>query len=111
LWDLIRDPQPAHLAELLWRIGLPLAALNLAVLAIPLSFVNPRAGRTNNLIFALLTYMIYSNLLSVSQAWVAQGKLRFEIGVWAVHVGMFVLLIVLFYRRQNPLAWGRVKWR
>jgi lipopolysaccharide export system permease protein len=96
---------------LLWRLGLPLAALNLAVLAIPLSFVNPRAGRTNNLIFALLTYMIYSNLLSVSQAWVAQGKLRFEIGVWAVHVGMFVLLIVLFYRRQNPLAWGRVKWR
>ena len=111
LWDLLRDPQPADLAELLWRLGLPLAALNLAVLAIPLSFVNPRAGRTNNLIFALLTYMIYSNLLSVSQAWVAQGKLRFEIGVWAVHVGMFLLLLVLFYRRQNPLAWGKVRWR
>ena len=110
-WELVRDPQPMNLAELLWRLGLPLAALNLAVLAIPLSFVNPRAGRTNNLIFALLTYMIYSNLLSVSQAWVAQGKLRFEIGVWAVHVGMFLLLIVLFYRRQNPLAWGKARWR
>ncbi|TRZ90577.1 MAG: LPS export ABC transporter permease LptF [Rhodocyclaceae bacterium] len=111
LWELVRDPQPVNLAELLWRLGLPLAALNLAVLAIPLSFVNPRAGRTNNLIFALLTYMIYSNLLSVSQAWVAQGKMRFEVGVWAVHVGMFLLLIVLFYRRQNPLAWGKVRWR
>jgi lipopolysaccharide export system permease protein len=111
LWDLLRDPQPVHLAELLWRLGLPLAALNLAVLAIPLSFVNPRAGRANNLIFALLTYMIYSNLLSVSQAWVAQGKLSFEIGVWAVHVAMFLLLIVLFFRRQNPLAWGKVRWR
>jgi lipopolysaccharide export system permease protein len=111
LWDLVRDQQPAHLAELLWRIGLPLAALNLAVLAIPLAFVNPRAGRANNLLFALLTYMIYSNLLSVSQAWVAQGKLRFEVGVWAVHVGMFLLLVVLFYRRQNPLAWGRLRWR
>jgi len=81
------------------------------VLAIPLAFVNPRAGRTNNLVFALLTYMTYSNLLSVSQAWVAQGKLRFEIGVWAVHVGMFLLLIILFYRRQNPLAWGKLRWR
>ena len=111
LLDLLRDPQPVHLAELLWRLGLPLAALNLAVLAIPLSFVNPRAGRTNNLVFALLVYMVYSNLLSVSQAWVAQGKLRFEIGVWAVHLGMFLLLLVLFYRRQNPLAWGRVRWR
>jgi lipopolysaccharide export system permease protein len=111
VWELVRDPRQSNLAELLWRLGLPLAALNLAVLAIPLSFVNPRAGRTNNLIFALLTYMAYSNLLSVSQAWVAQGKLRFEIGVWAVHVGMFILLIVLFYRRQNPLAWGKVRWR
>lgn len=111
VWDLVRDPQPGHLAELLWRIGLPLAALNLAVLAIPLAFVNPRAGRTNNLVFALLTYMIYSNLLSVSQAWVAQGKLGFWIGVWAVHVVMFVLLVVMFYRRQNPLAWGRLRWR
>ena len=111
LWDLLRDPRPTHLAELLWRLGLPLAALNLAVLAVPLSFVNPRAGRTNNLIFALLTYMIYNNLLSVSQAWVAQGKLRFEIGVWAVHVGMFLLLVALFYHRQNPLAWGRARWR
>lgn len=111
VWELMRDPQPVNLGELLWRIGLPLAALNLAVLAIPLSFVNPRAGRTNNLIFALLTYMIYSNLLSVSQAWVVQGRLGFGIGVWAVHVGMFVMLIVLFYRRQNPLAWGKLRWR
>lgn len=111
VWELIKDRQPANLAELLWRIGLPLAALNLAILAIPLAFVNPRAGRTNNLIFALLTYMIYSNLLSVSQAWVAQGRLAFEIGVWAVHVAMFLLLIVLFYRRQNPLAWGKLAWR
>ncbi|MBK7765273.1 MAG: LPS export ABC transporter permease LptF [Sulfuritalea sp.] len=111
LWDLLRDPRPVNLAEFLWRLGLPLAALNLAVLAIPLSFVNPRAGRTNNLVFALLAYMVYSNLLSVSQAWVAQGKLRFEIGVWAVHLGMFLLLLVLFYRRQNPLAWGKMRWR
>jgi lipopolysaccharide export system permease protein len=111
LWDLLRDPQPVHLAELLWRLGLPLAALNLAVLAIPLSFVNPRAGRTNNLIFALLTYMIYSNLLSVSQAWVAQGKLPFEIGVWAVHVGMFVLLIVLFLSPAESSCMGRTRWR
>jgi lipopolysaccharide export system permease protein len=110
VWELVRNPSPANLGELLWRLGIPLAALNLALLAIPLSFVNPRAGRTNNLIFALLTYMIYSNLISVSQAWVIQGKLRFEIGVWAVHVAMFVALLLLFSRRVFPLSWGRM-WR
>ena len=110
VWELVRKPTPANLGELLWRLGIPLAALNLALLAIPLSFVNPRAGRTNNLIFALLTYMIYSNLISISQAWVIQGKLRFEVGIWAVHVAMFVALLLLFSRRMFALSWGRL-WR
>lgn len=97
--ELLRDPNPGNLGELLWRVGVPLSALTLALLAIPLSFVNPRAGRTNNLIFALLTFMIYSNLLSVSQAWVAQGRIPFSIGVWAVHLLMGVALVGLFWKR------------
>lgn len=108
--ELVRDPTLPNLGELVWRFGIPLAALNLVLLAIPLSFVNPRAGRTNNLIFAILTYMIYSNLLSVSQAWVSQGKLPFVVGVVAVHVLMFVMLLVLFFRRLMLVSWGRV-WR
>lgn len=108
--ELIRQPTPVNLAELLWRIGIPLSALNLALLAIPLSFVNPRAGRANNLILALLTFMIYSNLVSVSQAWVAQGRLTFQIGVWAVHVLMFVGMVALFWRRLSITPWGR-RWR
>ena len=65
----------ANLAELSWRIGLPVSALILSLLAIPLSFVNPRAGRSMNLVLALLIYMIYSNLLSISQAWIAQSRI------------------------------------
>ena len=110
LWDLMKTPTLPNLGELLWRLGIPLAALNLALLAIPLSFVNPRAGRTNNLIFALLAYMIYSNLISVSQAWVSQGRVSFEIGVWLVHVVMFALLLLLFSRRLMVFSWGRL-WR
>jgi lipopolysaccharide export system permease protein len=98
---LLEEPHQGNLAELLWRIGLPLAALNLALLAIPLAFVNPRASRSTNLVFALLTYMVYSNLISVSQAWVSQGKVSFHIGWWAVHVAMLLLLLALFYRRMS----------
>ena len=105
---LVMDPTPANLGELLWRVGIPLAALNLSLLAIPLSFVNPRAGRTNNLIFAVLTYMVYSNLISISQAWVSQGRLGFEVGVWLVHVVMFVLLLLLFSRRLVVFSWARL---
>jgi lipopolysaccharide export system permease protein len=107
---LLKEPTPTNRGELLWRIGVPLSALMLALMAIPLSFVNPRAGRTNNLIFAILAFMIYSNLISLSQAWVARGKLPFEIGVWSVHVLMFLLLLLLFWRRLSLFSWGRL-WR
>lgn len=108
-WVLLQNRTNPNKGEILWRIGVPLAALTLALLAIPLSFVNPRAGRTNNLIMALLTYMIYNNLLSVSQAWVAQGKMRFEVGWWLVHVVMFTMLILLFFKRLSVFSWVRLR--
>jgi lipopolysaccharide export system permease protein len=96
---LLADPEPPNLAELSWRVGLPASALVLAVLAIPLSFVNPRAGRSMNLVLALLVYMVYSNLLSISQAWIAQSRISLATGLWGVHALMLALLLVMFYRR------------
>lgn len=98
---LLQNPSNINRAELLWRIGVPLSALILALLAIPMSFVNPRAGRSVNLLFALLTYLVYSNLLTVSQAQVAQGTLDFSIGWWLVHAVMFAAMVVLFLQRMT----------
>ena len=100
-WGLITHPTNLNLSELVWRVGIPVASLVLVLLAIPMSFVNPRAGRSANLLFALLTYMVYSNLLSVSQARVAQGRIDFSLGVWMVHAGMIVLLVFLFAQRMQ----------
>jgi lipopolysaccharide export system permease protein len=96
---LSEDPGNAAKAELLWRLGLPLSAFNLALLAIPLSFVNPRASRSINLVFALLTYMFYANLVSIVQAWVSQGRVTFAMGWWSVHAAMLVLLVVMMWKR------------
>src|SRR6267378_2375141 len=71
------------------------------LLAIPMSFVNPRAGRSANLLFALFTYIVYSNLLSVSQARVSQGRLDFGVGWWLVHAGMVLLLLFMFAQRMQ----------
>lgn len=97
--ELLLARTPPNLAELSWRIGLPLSALILSLLAIPLSFVNPRAGRSMNLVLALLVYMTYSNLLSIVQAAIAQTRLSFAVGLWVVHLCMLLLLATLFYRR------------
>ena len=98
---LISNPTNQNLGELLWRIGIPISAFVLVLLAIPMSFVNPRAGRSANLLFALLTYIVYSNLLSVSQARVAQGRMDFGVGWWLVHAGMVVLLVIMFAQRMQ----------
>ncbi len=105
--DILKEPTPERFAELHWRIGLPVSVLILSLLAIPLSYVNPRAGRSANLILALLIYMTYSNLMSIAQAWVAQGKLSPLIGLWPVHAFMALTLLAMFYRRLN----NRKRWR
>lgn len=102
--ELIAHPTAENLAELLWRIGLPLLALVLAMLAIPLAYVNPRRGRYHTLAAALLIYLIYSSLLNLSQAWVTQSKLSFAAGWWPVHLGFFILCIFLLWLRHTNTA-------
>jgi lipopolysaccharide export system permease protein len=107
--QLLANPTPVNLGEVLWRAGIPVSAAILVLLAIPMSFVNPRAGRSVNLLFALFTYIVYSNLLSVSQARVAQGRMDFGIGLWLVHAAMIALLVFMFARRMQVirLRFGR----
>ena len=104
--ELLRDGSAASLSEFVWRAGLPLSALLLALLAIPLSFVNPRVGRSFNLVLALAVYMVYSNTLSIARGLVAQQKISLMLGFWAVHIFMLIILALLFYKRLSimPLA-------
>jgi lipopolysaccharide export system permease protein len=106
--DLMRDPIPRNLGELSWRVGLPASALILCLLAIPLSFVNPRAGRSMNIVLAILVYMVYSNLLSIMQASIAQSRVDFFIGMWGVHAAMVLLLLAMFYRRLSVFSVWRL---
>src|SRR3982750_1814000 len=82
-------------AELFWRISVPIAALMLTLLAVPLSYVNPRMGRSFNLVAAALVYMIYSNCLNIVQSFIAQGRLDFWLGLALPHVIAAVLALVL----------------
>jgi lipopolysaccharide export system permease protein len=83
------------------------SALVLSLLAIPLSFVNPRAGRSMNLVLALVLYMTYSNLLSITQASIAQSRVSITVGL-AVHILMVAVLVALFYRRLAVVSLRRL---
>lgn len=108
--ELLRQHTPANIAELHGRIALPLSAMILALLAIPLSFVEQRSGRSTNFMMAILIFMIYNNMLSIMQAWLVQKKISLLFGLWPVHIAFILLVFYLFYRRvnQRPLipGWG-----
>ncbi len=103
--DLLKGHKPEQLAELHWRLALPLAVLIMGLFAIPLAFVNPRSGKSWNLVFAVLIYAVYNNLLSVFQAYTAQGKIHGWVGLWPVHGAMVAILVFLFYRQLSGFRW------
>lgn len=107
-WGLLQDPTPRNLGELSWRVGLPVSALILCLLAIPLSFVNPRAGRSINIMLAILVYMIYSNMLSIMQASITQSRIDVGIGMWGVHIAMLLLLSAMIYHRLTVFSIWRL---
>ncbi len=101
--ELFQHKDNANSAELQWRVAIPISALVLAFLAIPLSALDPRAGRSANFVLALVIFIIYNNLLSIMQAWVAQGKVHPSVGLWPVHLLFLILAIYMFYRRAQQL--------
>jgi len=96
---LLQDDSKSSWAQFMWRVSLPLAALNLALLAIPLGAVNPRMGRTGDLLISGLIALLYMNLINLSRSWISSDRLDFKIGVWLVHA-IFALLTIYLLRRR-----------
>jgi lipopolysaccharide export system permease protein len=101
--ELFENKDNANNAELQWRLAIPISALILAFLAIPLSALDPRSGRSINFLMAIVIYIIYNNMLSIMQAWVAQGKFNASLGLWPVHFIFAMMAVYLFYRRAQQL--------
>jgi lipopolysaccharide export system permease protein len=93
---LMADLNFFNLSELLWRIALPIMSFTLLLLAIPLSFVNPRGGRSANVIIALLLWITYESMVSVFQEMTKQGRLPFTLAWWPVHAVVLLIVVFLF---------------
>ena len=101
--ELLASDSSRYKAELYWRISLPISALLLVFLAIPLSVINPRSGRSINIIMALLLFVIYNNLLGVFHSIVSIGNTKIWYGLWPVHLSFGTIAVYLLYRRTLNL--------
>lgn len=101
---LLEDESNSAAAQLMWRLALPLAALNLALLALPLAAVNPRLGRSGDILIAGLVGLLYMNLINLSRGWISQGKLSFGLGVWLVHALFLALMAFMMWQKLRVRA-------
>lgn len=91
----------ADQAELQWRISIPLAALLLALLAVPLSYTSPRQGRFGKIAIAILIYIPYANLLVLMRKWIAAETIPAWVGLWPVHLLVALLVVLLLAKRMG----------
>ena len=92
---LLASDDPEHVAELQWRLGIPISTIILALLAVPLAKSQPRSGRYGRLAIGLLVFIIYLNMLGAAKAWIEQSTISPALGLWWVHGAMLAFAAFL----------------
>lgn len=82
-------------AELQWRLSMPLSVILLAALAVQLARTTPRQGKYAKVLLAILTYLIYNNMLGVSRAWLERDLIPPWAGLWWVHGALLLIVVML----------------
>lgn len=97
---LMQSDNPRHIAELQWRLSLPLIIPIIVLLAVPLARVNPRQGRFVKLLPGVLMYLLYLALLIYARGAVDDQRISPQIGVWWVH-GLYLALGLLLMSKES----------
>lgn len=103
-WHLLQNPSLFNHGELAWRLGLLLSTLNMMVLAVAMTSVNPRSGRSSNLILAIFVFLVYNNLITLSQNWVQAGSIGLPALLLSLHGGVLLLALAWLYKRHQNLS-------
>ncbi|MCS6996942.1 MAG: LPS export ABC transporter permease LptF [Casimicrobiaceae bacterium] len=104
--SLLRDGRPTALAWVFYRVSIPLAGLSLVILAVPLAYVNPRLGRSINLIIAVLLLMTALNFITILQTQIERERIGLVAALLLFHGTLAALALGLFYRRFRGAVFG-----
>ncbi len=103
---LVMGRTPALLGELSWRLGLAFAACNLVLVGLVVSVVNPRVGRNGNLMFALFTFVVYYNFVTLGTARIASGTSAFLPFMLTLHGGALAITLLFLLKLHKNWSLG-----
>jgi lipopolysaccharide export system permease protein len=107
--ELLSSTRPDAIAEWQWRLALIILTPLMAFLAVPMAKVNPRQGRFNRLIPALLAYLFYFGMIMTMRSWIAdynKGALPIHLNLIWVHL-VALLVVVAVYLWPEWQRWWR----
>lgn len=99
--ELLKSKDINYITEFQWRISWTIVGLFLCVLAFPLSHTYPRKGAYSKLVYGVLIYFLYSNLLFSAKSLLEEGKIHPVIGMWWGHLPVILITLWLFAVRYN----------
>jgi LPS export ABC transporter permease LptF/LPS export ABC transporter permease LptG len=107
LWRQAHDAhtRQAALVELHYRFALPVAALVLALVGIPLGISTRKGGKSVGLMLSLLLFFVYYVLMAFGLSFAKQGRVSPIVGLWLANVlvgtaGLFMLSNVQHVRTR-----------
>ena len=108
---LMGSQDPKDRAELAWRTAVPVMALVLMVLAVPLARLRPRQGRFARVGYAVLAYFLYSNMLAAVRVWIQKDSPGGQLGLWWVHLVPLLFAAWLLWSELHPRKPWRMPWQ
>jgi len=105
---LIHDGKTADLAEIHWRLAMPIFAGVLSLFAVPFARSEPRQSRYGGMLIAILVYIIGIALIFVGTALIAHGRLPGWVGLWWLHLPLLALAVWLYLSDGDVPAPKRV---
>ena len=99
--ELLSSASSSTLAELAWRIGLALSAINFVVLAVALTKLNARGGRNSSLVFVVLAFVAYNNLINLGRSWMASDQVGVATFLIVLHGGVLAAGLAWLAKRDT----------
>lgn len=104
LWSLI-DTDKSAVAELQWRLAMPISTIIFALIAVPLCEIKPRYGKMTQLFPAMLIFLTYADLMFLARDWIRFGKISGLLGMWWIHgLALLLAILLILYR----VGWRRI---
>ena len=100
-WALMQSDRGEEIAVWQTRVSVPLSIIILALIALPIGRVPPRAGRYGRIVVGILFFVVYLNLVRLSGEAIESDLLLPIIGEWWVHIIVLGIAIYLIARESG----------